>query len=75
MIYRLDYYKVELKVQGYETCILRKNIYVIVINNKILVSWESAKILNDAVYSLSWQVFNVLFIVYTTLKKMLTSNF
>lgn len=46
-----------------------KKIYVIVINNKILVSWESAKILNDAVYSLSWQVFNALFIVYTTLKK------
>lgn len=28
-----------------------------------------AKILNEAVYSLSWHIFNALFIVSTTLKK------
>lgn len=35
---------------------------------------KDSKILNDAVYSLSWHVFNALFIVSTTLKKMLISN-
>jgi len=37
MVYRLYCYQVELKVQGYETCVL-KHICVIVINNKIVVS-------------------------------------